>query len=297
MGSGGDFWSSRNIEEKATRALSGSARVHGIVGDAVTVIQRPAGMKYIVLQIFSDSFYVKPGRHLGRSFSFFNINITLDTAGIFNHPYTAGDGPFRLTVEQAIMEDVDLTFDQVPAADDTLTRAVKSWVDDGFVVGMPITVSGSASNDAGSPYTILTLTETVLGFAGDVFVDEGPSGGISVVGPTPSPTDLPAGLDTTTDYFIGDVASNAVSFHLTHNDAKKDINRVNITDKGNGGMYTIGKMPSANPTATSTAGTDAALLATDAGKGGEYAAVIAAPTHLTLRGTAAGAKLAYWFLP
>jgi hypothetical protein len=90
-------------------------------------------------------------------------------------PYDFYQGPlYFMTPAQ------DVTFNQVPAANDELTRhGAGSWAADGFVAGVYIAVSGSVSND-GFYGPILSPTATVLYFAGDVFTDEGPVGGVSV---------------------------------------------------------------------------------------------------------------------
>jgi hypothetical protein len=68
-----------------------------------------------------------------------------------------------------------ITFDRVPAANDTITRSAGSWSTDGFLVGHLIRVGNTTLNNfLLSSLTILTLSATVLGFAGDVLQDEGP---------------------------------------------------------------------------------------------------------------------------
>lgn len=83
--------------------------------------------------------------------------------------------------------DPNLTFaDTNP---DTITRAAGSWLDDGFVAGMVITVALSSSNNG--TFTIASLTATVITLvAGDTLVAEGPANGITVTG-----SDYPRHLD------------------------------------------------------------------------------------------------------
>lgn len=68
----------------------------------------------------------------------------------------------------------DLTF---AADDDTITRSSGSWVDDGFAVGLTVTVAGTDSNDVTGEITALTDTVMTLDTA---LADEGPVGGCSV---------------------------------------------------------------------------------------------------------------------
>jgi hypothetical protein len=71
-------------------------------------------------------------------------------------------------------------FALVGGGNDTLTRSGPgSWTTDGFVATKYLFVSGSVSNN-GSFGPILIASATVLQFGGDVFVNEGPTVGISV---------------------------------------------------------------------------------------------------------------------
>lgn len=56
-----------------------------------------------------------------------------------------------------------LTFAEVGATGDTITRATGSWLADGFAVGDVITVSGSASNNVTGPIASLSATVITLG--------------------------------------------------------------------------------------------------------------------------------------
>lgn len=80
------------------------------------------------------------------------------------------------TVEAA----AGLTFAEVGATGDTITRSSGSWVADGFVPGMTITVDGSASNDG--EYTLSAVSATVLTLADGDLVDEAGVGGVVVDG-------------------------------------------------------------------------------------------------------------------
>lgn len=76
-----------------------------------------------------------------------------------------------------------LTFAEVGATGDTVTRSAGSWITDGFAVGDVVTITGSASNNVTG--RIAALTATVLTFDTTDLAAEGPTvalGTISVVG-------------------------------------------------------------------------------------------------------------------
>lgn len=71
-----------------------------------------------------------------------------------------------------------LTFAEVGATGDTITRSAGSWITDGFQVGDVITVAGSASNNVTGP--IASLTATVITLGTTDLVDEGPVSSVTV---------------------------------------------------------------------------------------------------------------------
>lgn len=81
----------------------------------------------------------------------------------------------------------NLTFAEVGATGDTITRSAGSWTADGFAVGDIITISGSASNDMTITAPLAGVTATVLTLDTDDLTDEGPVGGVTVTG-TPALT-------------------------------------------------------------------------------------------------------------
>jgi hypothetical protein len=68
-----------------------------------------------------------------------------------------------------------LTFAEVGATGDTITRSAGSWITDGFIPGMVITVAGTVSNNVTGP--ISSLTATVLTMGTTDLVAEGPVAG------------------------------------------------------------------------------------------------------------------------
>lgn len=73
-----------------------------------------------------------------------------------------------------------LTFAEVGATGDTITRSAGSWITDGFAVGDVITVASSVSNNVTGP--IASLSATVITLGTTDLVNEGPVSGCSVVG-------------------------------------------------------------------------------------------------------------------
>lgn len=74
-----------------------------------------------------------------------------------------------------------LTFVNVGASGDTITRSSGSWIADGFAVGDVVTVTGSVSNNVTGQ--IASLTATVITFGAlPALTNEGPTAGCHVVG-------------------------------------------------------------------------------------------------------------------
>jgi hypothetical protein len=74
----------------------------------------------------------------------------------------------------------DLTFLEVGASGDTITRSAGSWITDGFQVGMTVTIDGSVGNNVTG--NIAALSALVLTFDTTDLLNEGPAAGCSVVG-------------------------------------------------------------------------------------------------------------------
>lgn len=79
----------------------------------------------------------------------------------------------------------NLTFAEVGATGDTITRSAGSWISDGFAVGDIITVTGSASNNFTSAAKITAVSATVITLDTDDLTNEGPVSNVTVTG-TPS---------------------------------------------------------------------------------------------------------------
>ena len=81
----------------------------------------------------------------------------------------------------SMISDAVVSFTENTPSDDTITRDKGSWIDDGFGVGMDLTVSGSVSNDA--TYTIAAVTDLVITLdTGDDLADEPDVAGVTITG-------------------------------------------------------------------------------------------------------------------
>ena len=74
-----------------------------------------------------------------------------------------------------------VTFAEVGATGDTITRSSGSFITDGFAVGDMVTVTGSASNNITAAAKLTAVTATVLTLDTDDLVAEGPTGAASIV--------------------------------------------------------------------------------------------------------------------
>jgi hypothetical protein len=96
----------------------------------------------------------------------------------------------RLTVSMS--GNPNVTFAEVGATDDTITRSAGSFITDGFVAGDIITIVDSVSNDLTTVLGIKTVTALVLTLDADDLADEGPVAGVTITG-TPALTFLEVG--------------------------------------------------------------------------------------------------------
>jgi hypothetical protein len=138
-----------------------------------------------------------------------------------------------------------LSFAEVGASGDTITRSAGSWISDGFAVGDAITVTGSVSNNVSSAI-IASLTATVLTLgaaAGDDLVNEAAAAGCSVIG-SPSLTFAEVGAS-------GDTITRSRGSWLTDGFRAGDIITVTGTTGNN---LTAGVVASATATVLTLAG-------------------------------------------
>jgi hypothetical protein len=80
------------------------------------------------------------------------------------------------------MSAASLTFAEVGATADTITRASGSWASDGFATGDLLTITLSVSNNISTAAACTVTSATVITLDTDDLVDEGPVAGVSVVG-------------------------------------------------------------------------------------------------------------------
>jgi len=82
-------------------------------------------------------------------------------------PYSFYRGPATLATNHG-----DFTFTLVGVGNDTLDRSAGSWVDDAFVAGLYIFISGPGNNTGVFGPIVAPVTASRLLFGGDVFVNE-----------------------------------------------------------------------------------------------------------------------------
>jgi len=80
------------------------------------------------------------------------------------------------------MSTANVTFAEVGATGDTITRASGSWITDGFATGDILTISGSASNDATLAAAATVTSATVVTLDTDDLVAEGPVANVTITG-------------------------------------------------------------------------------------------------------------------
>ena len=114
---------------------------------------------------------------------------SVDGGAVYELPFTferavhdltwTGSKRPEVTLSRALLTgSPTLTFAEVGATGDTITRSAGSWITDGFAVGMLVRVRGSALNNVTG--TIAALTATVLTFGTTDLANEGPVAGCVV---------------------------------------------------------------------------------------------------------------------
>ncbi|KKL22587.1 hypothetical protein LCGC14_2433940, partial [marine sediment metagenome] len=138
---------------------AGSWVVDGFrVGDTITVTGSASNNSTFVITVLTDLVLTTSGSVVAES-SQTDLVITspgdevITLANVKANSLLTGDGPFQVASIGAALTG---TPGVVIATDtDDFTRDAGSWIDDGFVVGQTVTVTGSASNN--SAFTITTV--------------------------------------------------------------------------------------------------------------------------------------------
>lgn len=150
-----EFAGARNSQSNVTDVMPVSNKVGITVGIAETLIVNPDPVNYrrVVLhnELGTQSFRIRIGDYLPRVFLDGNVSVS------------------------AMVAATPITFDD---ALDTATRTTGSWIDDGFVDGMLISVSGSAATLIGGPGIIIDDTGNTYTRDAGSFLDEGFVAGI-----------------------------------------------------------------------------------------------------------------------
>ena len=145
------------------------------------------------------------------------------------------------TTAVAMTGSPNITFAEVGATGDTITRSAGSFVTDGFVAGQIITIAGSVSNDMTTAVAIATVTALVITLDTDDLVDEGPVAGVTITGATTVTfAEVGATGDTITrsagswladGFRVGDVLTiaDSASNDATHSSGVTDVTATVIT--------------------------------------------------------------------
>ncbi len=109
--SGGDLWSGRDIEAKGVEAFTLSARMHAVVGTAITHLTRPSDRRFIGFQVQVNGFFIKAGYHPERTFVDGDVDTATERITDTAHGFVSGDGPYRLTSTGTLPAGLSLTVD------------------------------------------------------------------------------------------------------------------------------------------------------------------------------------------
>lgn len=165
-----EIGSNRPLFNVPIKAGSDGGRFFANLGQTV-LLRRNLGSRYQV---------VGPGDRAAGELQTIEYDLTTqDVAGSSARGFSTVIDPFEYYMgPSALKGNPAVTFDQVPAANDTITRAAGSFVDDGFVAGQSVKITSPLN--AGTQ-TIAIVTGLVLEFSGDVLVDEGPISGVTIL--------------------------------------------------------------------------------------------------------------------
>ena len=191
---------------------AGSWVVDGFrVGDTITVTGSASNNSTFVITVLTDLVLTTSGSVVAES-SQTDLVITspgdevITLANVKANSLLTGDGPFQVASIGAALTG---TPGVVIATDtDDFTRDAGSWIDDGFVVGQTVTVTGSASNNSAFTVSaVVALTLTVE----ENLTDEGSQTDLVMT----APGVLPAGLVAATDYWVRRTGDNTYEVFTT----------------------------------------------------------------------------------
>jgi hypothetical protein len=215
-----------------------------------------------------------------------------DQVTVTAHGYETGQGPYKLSSEAAMTALASIVING--GGPDNLTRTVGSWLDEGFIPGMTITIAESASNEGTE--VIDSVTDLVLTTVGTL-TGEGAQTDLVVT----APGVLPTGLDATTLYWLRAVDDDTLEFYLSLATAQAVTNSlvlpVDMSTAIGGGLHTIGGMSNHElnqlPSATVTDGYSSLHVGYSAGK----FHTISAPDSITVVAADPSDIMYYWWLP
>jgi hypothetical protein len=208
-----------------------------------------------------------------------------DQITVTAHGYETGQGPYKLSTGAAMTALTSIVING--GGPDNLTRTVGSWLDEGFIPGMTITIAGSASNEG----TALVLTTV------GVLTGETAQTDLSVT----APGVLPTGVDATTLYWLRAVDDDTLEFYLSLATAQAVTNSlvlpVDMSTAIGGGLHTIGGMANHElnqiPSATTTDGYTSLHIGYSAGRFHTFSA----PDCITLVAADPSDIIYCWWLP
>lgn len=110
--SGGDFWGARVLPDQREHAVSRSARTNAVVGASLVNLQRPAGMRFLGVQVVVGDIFLKPGLFKNTLVAAASWNVNpVNTITATAHGYETGMGPYHLLSTGSLPTGLSLTAD------------------------------------------------------------------------------------------------------------------------------------------------------------------------------------------
>lgn len=93
----------RRISPENVGVVNLPKEINTVIGTTATLLTRPAGKKILYIAVRENSFLVKPGDYVARTFAFGGVavgppTIITDVA----HGFTTGDGPYKMTTDDTL---------------------------------------------------------------------------------------------------------------------------------------------------------------------------------------------------
>ena len=288
-----EFADARALSPAAIGAIQLSKTIGTYVGTSPVLITRPADTRMMTLRCESGTIRLRPNRYTGFEFTAGDLDSGGDEFDVEAqesprlHFFTTGDGPFQLTFREALLP---AGTSIVIGTDNTFTRTVGTWWEDGFWPGKTFSVTGSASNNGTFTAAAGGITNSVITVDEDITVGEGAQTDLVMTGIGAA---LPTSMPVLTNYWVGVVSSIAIQIALSQANALAGT-FVDIQTSGlGGGRYNFagpaGWAPAAVATLNKTDGYGSIAVAA-----GDQIS-FAAPAELTIVGFSSSDACSYWF--